>query len=260
MSEDVIYRWQFFCEDESKTLLVCNTSNAGPVAPVVCHHNAAHTITTESVQRVWTTFPDTISINENEEDGDEKYCSGRYYSTAINCDVTNSNAGDVMSFVAPDDPVNRCILNTQFTTGPEHRGDRIIAYVVPNPMPVFPVTGSVSSGSTAIPTLKAVMANLEVGAFVYLTENGVTDSLGRLTSLDWANSQIHVQTATVNSFTAAALIEFRYQFADITLCRPARLFAGRHHARRVQGPQRGHRHRRGLLQLLRGEKGTVLFH
>lgn len=218
--ECVKYRWQLYCETESKTLLVVNSSNTGPSAPTECPHGSGHTITTESVKRVWTTMPDSITTNENEEDGDERYCGGRYFATAINCDVTNANAGSTMTFLAPADPVNRCVLNTQFDTEAQHKGDNIIAFVKPNPMPVLPITGAVSAGATTIPTLKTVMANLEVGYFVWLTENGVSDSLGRLTTLDWDNSQIEVQTATTNSFTASALIEFRVHFADITFSHP----------------------------------------
>ena len=116
--------------------------------------------------------------------------------------MTVDNTADAISTHDESWPIGRNLLSLEFFGGPDYDGDFFTVDIGPN-TPVGAITANVSAGATVITVSDTAINYLQPGYLVHLADGTNTDDLGMVLSKDIIAKTITVETATVNSFSAA---------------------------------------------------------
>lgn len=124
---------------------------------------------------------------------------GHYQATAFELDVA---AGDATKEVTVSFPFAISVLAAEWNNEAAFDGDSI-EFVVGEKTNIGSITAAVAAAATVIDVSSTVIDNVSLGKIIHLGDGTSLDLCGRVINVDPANSQITVETATVNSFAVA---------------------------------------------------------
>ncbi len=99
-------------------------------------------------------------------------------------------------------PIKRSLLSLEYVGHPDYAGDWFTVDIAPN-TPVGVLLEDVGAGETVIKVSDTAFNYLEDGFLVHLADGSNLDDLGMVIGKNTVDRTITVQTATINSFSAA---------------------------------------------------------
>lgn len=186
-----VERYRMYCETESSYVYVWSDS-----VPSVCPNNNTHTVTANSVTVVNRVSENSVKIEE--EDTETGITGGNFAVRSFPVSVTaNETKATVVSW-----PIPVSILSIEFKTEDIQKGDVANVYIA-HETTIGALSADASSNSATLTVSSTVFDHIMVGYLITLDDGTNKELLGRVIDIDVGNSQISVETATTNSFTAA---------------------------------------------------------
>jgi hypothetical protein len=190
MSNLTLYKWKIYCVTDSTYEYIWLDENQPE--PTTCPTNTAHTIDATQTSIVETRAPDIVNINQEDTLTGQNYAWNTQSFTAL----ANQTTSYTFSF-----PFNISVLEAQFISAEENRGDSWSWVIAPNTT-IGALTGNVSVDDTVINVSPTVTANIKVGFYVNLFDGVNTEELGRVLAIDSDAGTITVETASTQAFSA----------------------------------------------------------
>ena len=190
-----IIKWRIYCITDSKWTEGYLLSG---VTPSMCFENTAHTVNSNSFQKLQEISPEQVEVVEESPLTNEA-TDGRFRTDGFEISAT-ANTTTRKDFSWPY-PISALIL--RFVTEEIHRGDYINCYGKPTTY-LNNLSSDITSGTTVLPVNSTTP--FSVGMSIVITDSVNTESLGRVTSK--GETTITVQTATQFSYYKNAYISY----------------------------------------------------
>lgn len=177
------------------------------VPPTLCPNNSAHVINPNSISIVNQTTSNQVVIKES----NDPTIGGNFRSTGFSITAAPS----VTNTLTVSWPWKVCLFTACFNTSEDLLGDTLQADLAPNTA-IGTLTTDCVIGSTILAVSVSVIANVNVGYLISLSDGTNTDKLGGVLAIDRVNNQLTVQTATVHAFAAVTptLVQQTVRFVD----------------------------------------------
>jgi hypothetical protein len=184
--------WRMFCETED-TIVQWWLPVTTP-QPTQCPTNSAHTILPNStfINNVQATNEVVIKECNNPNIG------GNFRATGFS--ITAAASSSITSSVSWPWPV--CLFTATFNTSEDLLGDRLQADLAPNTV-IGALSANCAAAATTISVSAAIIAIVNIGYLISLSDGTNTDNLGAVLAIDSVNNILTVQTPTVHAFGAA---------------------------------------------------------
>jgi hypothetical protein len=179
--------YKIFCTTDNKFEYVWDV-----VPPIKCPVNASHTIDTNSIAIVRTVSQNTVMIEEEETPTGGHF---RVETIKMSIDANETKSLDVTW------PIPVSILEVVLLPTAGMEGDKVSVGVAPNAT-IGALGADANSGDTILTVSSTVFLYAELGFYIRLTDGVNTNQCNRIKSIDKVNSQITVETALTNSFSA----------------------------------------------------------
>jgi hypothetical protein len=190
-SNHILYKYRVFCTTDSQNEFIWLDENDSE--PTTCPVNTAHTIDGSKTTIVDSRKPETFRIKEESTPTGEHFmCETK----VINTDANDTSENDYSW------PYPISILAVYMITTSDHEGDNFEAMIAPNTT-IGTITSDVSANDTVITVSQTVIDNTSVGYYVTLDDGTNSDNLGHVLAIDKVAKTLTVETAAVNSFSAA---------------------------------------------------------
>lgn len=183
-----IYHWRVYCNTESQ-----NVYGWSETEPNYCFHNNTHEINPLSISMIEGISPNEFMLKE-----EHTPTGGNFRCTSYKLVCPPGISYHDYSFPHPITALTTTVQST-----PDLIDDIVEVTVAPNTI-IGVLTANISSGTSIIPVSSTVLQYLMIGYYITINDTNITNSLGRVLSIDKVNSTITVETATVNSFVASS--------------------------------------------------------
>jgi len=141
----------------------------------------------------------TLTTSEVRIQEEVKKTGGHFQAQSFEVDTQSNVAWYETEFSFPM-PIS--LLSAMWVNKISNDGDEVEFLVSPDTT-TGSITAAVAIGATVIDVSQTVIDNAKVGYYLKLDDGTNIDDVGRVISIDKVNSQITIETATVNSFAVA---------------------------------------------------------
>jgi hypothetical protein len=191
-----VSKWRLYCLTDSKW--VEGYLDTG-VEPTVCFENNTHSINSNSFQKLEEISETTVVIKEETPTAEATAGRFRCDGFMISCPA-NSTVSKTFNW-----PYATSALLLRFITEEAHRGDCINTYGRPTTY-LGNTSASITSNTNVLPVIST--SAFSVGMSLVITDSVNTESLGKITSIDYNALTVTVQNSTENSYYKHAYISY----------------------------------------------------
>lgn len=215
MSDKVANQYRIFCNTEQVYVYSWGTS-----APIACPNNNTHSVDMNSISITDTIAQNNVTVVQISGD------LNSYFRVESKIESIPANSIGTFEYTWP---YNIGILTINWTCGEIHRGDTISAYVAPDTV-VGVITQNINQGDTVIHVSPTVLANVNRGFMVTVTNGTQTLNLGECYLVNKAAGTISCTTPASTPLSAWSYVQMTINnFKNIHLTEPRTWsFANKH--------------------------------
>lgn len=180
--------YKIFCTSDNKFEYVWGTS-----APAKCPTDTAHTVDTNSIAIVKTVAETIVTIKEEDIPTGGHFC---VQTVTLAVSASETKTLDISWPV----PISVLEVTLHPTTAME--GDKVSVCIDPDTT-IGALGASATAGDTILTVSSTVLAYLQLGFYITITDGTNLNQCNRVKNIDKPNSRITVETALTNSFSAA---------------------------------------------------------
>lgn len=208
---DIQYKWNVFCNDESKFIDIWNKEQ-----PIVCPNNNTHTLNHELTHQIHRVNPATVIIREenvpiNAQQTNRNYAI-RSHDFTVAPGVTYTTSSETFTY-----PIS--MLDVIFEIEDTMAGDRFYVDIGRNTI-IGALYANASPGDTQLTVSPTVTQYMNNGFIISLTTDGINfTELGPCLNIDNVNNTLTIQDTVTQTWYPGTYVAMSIRLTDVNIGR-----------------------------------------